>query len=67
MGIFSSALQTAITATAVPAARTMQTFFDETNDETECNRIARIGDFFNAPLSTFNGDLLKWFDDHFPR
>lgn len=69
MGIFSTASQTAMMATAVPAARTMQTVFDETNDETERNRIARIGEFFNSPLATFDGeggDLLAWFDTHFP-
>lgn len=66
MGIFSSASQTALTATILPVAKTMQTVFDETKDETERNRIARIGDFFNTPLSAFSGDILKWFDDHFP-
>lgn len=68
MGIFSSASHAAMAA-AIPATITMQTVFDETVDETERNRIARVGEFFNAPLSTFDGngaDLLVWFDSHFP-
>lgn len=68
MGFFSSASQAA-TALAVPASKTMQTVFDEAVDATERNRIARVGEFFNAPLSTFDGhggDLLVWFDAHFP-
>lgn len=68
MGIFTSAAQAAMTA-ATPAAITMQTVFDETEDKTERNRIARVGEFFSAPLSTFDGDgadLLIWFDTHFP-
>ena len=68
MGFFSSASQAAM-ATSLPTPKTMQTVFDETVDETERNRIARVGEFFNAPLSTFDGsgtDLLAWFDTHFP-
>ncbi|WP_306110943.1 MULTISPECIES: hypothetical protein [Roseovarius] len=68
MGFFSSASQTAMTAN-LPASKTMQTVFDETVDETERNRIARVGEFFNAPLSTCDGggaDLLAWFDANFP-
>lgn len=68
MGIFSSASHAAMAA-AIPATITMQTVFDETVDETERNRIARVSEFFNAPLSTFDGngaDLLVWFDSHFP-
>jgi len=68
MGFFSSASQVAV-ATSLPTPKTMQTVFDETVDETERTRIARVGEFFSAPLSTFNGDgtdLLAWFDTHFP-
>ena len=68
MGLFSSASQTAMAA-ALPASKTIQTVFDETVDDTERNRIARVAEFFSAPLSTFDGDgtdLLAWFDIHFP-
>lgn len=68
MGLFSSASQTAM-APAVPAPKTMQTVYDETVDQTERNRIARVSEFFSAPLSTFDGggdDLLTWFDVYFP-
>ncbi len=66
MGIFSSASQAAMTL-ATPIVTTMQTVFDATEDKTERNRIARIEEFFSAPLSTFNDeDLLAWFDQNFP-
>lgn len=68
MGFFSSASQVA-TAAPVPAPKTMQTVFDETVDQTERTRIARVSEFFSAPLSTFDGGgdgLLSWFDAHFP-
>lgn len=67
MGLFSSASQAA-TAVAVPAPKTMQTVFDEADDATERNRIARVGEFFAVPLSILDGDggdLLIWFDTHF--
>lgn len=67
MGLFSSASQAA-TAVAVPVPKTMQTVFDEADDATERNRIARVGEFFAAPLSILDGDggdLLIWFDTHF--
>ena len=66
MSLFSSASQAAMTAAAMPPPTTMQTVFDETENEGERRRIARISEFFSAPLSTFDGDLLEWFDDHFP-
>ena len=66
MSLFSSASQAAMTAAAMPAPITMQTVFDETENESERTRIARVSEFFSAPLSTFDGDLLAWFDDHFP-
>lgn len=66
MSLFSSAAHAATAATPVPLTPTMQTVFDETGDATERKRIARVAEFFCAPLSTFNGDLLEWFDDHFP-
>lgn len=68
MGFFSDASQVA-TAVAVPTSKTMQTVFDETVNETERNRIARVAEYFNAPLSTLDGgelDLLAWFDTNFP-
>ncbi|MFZ7094023.1 hypothetical protein [Primorskyibacter sp. 2E233] len=65
MGVFSAAVATAIDQTATRVV-TMQTVFDDTTQQTERNRIARIADFFDAPLSTFGGDLLTWFDAHFP-
>ncbi|WP_238368626.1 hypothetical protein [Mesobacterium pallidum] len=68
MGFFSDASQVA-TAVAVPTSKTMQTVFDETVNETERNRIARVAEYFNAPLSTLDGDevdLLAWFDANFP-
>jgi len=68
MGFFSHASQTAM-ADAVPASKTMQTVFDETVNETERNRIARVAEYFNEPLSTLDGgevDLLAWFDTNFP-
>ena len=67
MGFFSSASQAAM-AVAAPASKTMQTVFDETVNETERNRIARVGEFFAEPLSTLDGDgvdLLTWFDTNF--
>lgn len=68
MGIFSNAAKAALTATSVPPASsvTMQTVFDQTQDISEQKRIARIGEFFGAPLSTFSKDLLAWFDANFP-
>lgn len=54
---------------AAPVRTTMKSVFEETVDATERNRIARVGEFFDAPLSTFDGDgmdLLSWFDTHFP-
>lgn len=68
MGFFSHASQTAI-ANAVPASKTMQTVFDETANETERTRVARLAEYFDAPLSTLDGgevDLLAWFDANFP-
>jgi len=68
MGFFSHASQTAM-ADAVPASKTMQTVFDETVNETERTRIARLAEYFDAPLSTLDGgkvDLLAWFDANFP-
>ena len=67
MGFFSNASQVA-TGVAVPVSKTMQTVFDDTVNETERNRIARVGEFFAKPLSTLDGDggdLLTWFDNHF--
>ena len=66
MSLFSSASQAAMTTAATPRMTTLQTVFDETEDETERKRIARISEFFSAPLSTFDDDLLAWFDEHFP-
>lgn len=68
MGIFSSAAQVALTATSVPPASSvnMQTVFDQTSDKSEQKRIARIREFFGAPLATLDKDLLAWFDANFP-
>ncbi|MWD29327.1 hypothetical protein E0K89_017745 [Aquicoccus sp. SCR17] len=68
MGFFSTASQTAM-AVPVPVSQTMQTVLDETVNETERNRIVRVGEFFDKPLSILDGDgvdLLTWFDSHFP-
>lgn len=68
MGFFSTASQAAMSE-VVPASKTMQTVIDETVNETERTRIARVGEFFDKPLSTLDGDevdLLAWFDANFP-
>ncbi|THH34278.1 hypothetical protein E4Z66_18950, partial [Aliishimia ponticola] len=62
---FSNAVAAAIQGKA-KRIDTMQTVFDETQDPTERNRVARVAEFFDAPLSTFGGDLLAWFDANFP-
>jgi len=66
MSLFSSASQAAMSAAAMPPPTTMQTVLDDTENKSERDRIARVSEFFSAPLSTFDGDLLAWFDDHFP-
>ena len=68
MGLFSNASQTAM-AVPVTSSKTMKTVFDETVNETERSRIARLSEYFNAPLATLDGgevDLLAWFDTNFP-
>ncbi|MCE0505913.1 hypothetical protein LR948_11135 [Roseivivax sp. GX 12232] len=68
MGVFSTASKAAMAA-AVPSPNTMQTVFDETPEGTERTRVARLGEYFSAPLSALDGagvDLVTWFEANFP-
>ncbi|WP_353476830.1 hypothetical protein PVT71_28650 (plasmid) [Salipiger sp. H15] len=68
MNLFSAVTQSMRVA-ATPVSLDMQTVLDQTPNETERNRIARLEEFFAEPLSTLNGNgdgLLAWFDTHFP-
>ncbi|WP_353476829.1 hypothetical protein PVT71_28645 (plasmid) [Salipiger sp. H15] len=65
----SSSLSRTTRAPARPVSPDMQTVLDQTPDESARRCIARLSEYVGAPLCTLDGaggDLLAWFDTHFP-